>query len=55
MTLQAPLPPEQCPMPEAMRQAFASADEATQAALDPILIEHRDFVYAEYLELPISL
>jgi glutathione S-transferase len=55
MALLKPLPPEQCPMPDAMRPAFESLDEATAEALDPILLEHRDFVYAAHLELPLSL
>lgn len=55
MAMFSPLPPEQCPMPEAMRQAFRAPDPATEKALDPILLEHRDFVYDEYLELPLSL
>jgi hypothetical protein len=55
MALCAPLPAEQCPMPEAMRAAFETMDDATASALDPILLDHRDFVYAEYLELPLSL
>jgi hypothetical protein len=42
-------------MPEGMRAAFEARDSATENALDPILIEHRDFVYEEYLELPLSL
>jgi glutathione S-transferase len=50
-----PLPPDQCPMLDVMRPAFEATDEATLTALDPILIEHRDFVYAEYLELPLTL
>ncbi len=54
MALLRPLPPEQCPMLEAMRPAFETRDPATDKALDPILIEHRDFVYGEYLELPLS-
>ncbi|MEM9176644.1 MAG: hypothetical protein AAGC67_15580, partial [Myxococcota bacterium] len=55
MALVQPLPAEQCPMPEAMRAAFGALDEASQEALDPILLAHRDFVYAEHLELPLSL
>lgn len=55
MALLRPLPPEQCPMPEAMRSAFRSSDPTVEKALDPILLEHRDFVYEEYLELPLSL
>lgn len=55
MALLEPLPPEQCPMPDAMRAAFGTLDPATEKALDPILIDHRDFVYRESLELPLSL
>lgn len=55
MALLEPLPPEHCPMPEAMRAAFGSRDPATDKALDPILLEHRDQIYAEHLELPLSL
>ena len=55
MALFKPLPPEQCPMLDAMRPAFESRDPATEKALDPILLEHRDFVYEHHLELPLSL
>lgn len=55
MALFRPLPPESCPMPEGMRAAFETRDPATEKMLDPILIEHRDLVYEEYLELPLSL
>ncbi|MCR9093746.1 MAG: hypothetical protein NXI30_06000 [bacterium] len=55
MALVQPLPPEDCPMPDAMRTAFGTLDDATEKALDPILLEHRDFVYAEHLERPLSL
>lgn len=55
MALLEPLPPEQCPMPEAMRAAFGTLDAATRAALDPILLEHRNRVYEEHLELPLTL
>ena len=50
-----PLPPEDCPMPDAMRQAFESADEEILSVLDPLVLEHRDFLYAEYMELPLTL
>jgi glutathione S-transferase len=50
-----PLPPELCKMDASTRAAFASRDAHTDAALDPILFEHRDMIYREYLELPLSL
>lgn len=55
MALFKPLPPEQCPMADALRPAFAALDPTTERALDPILLEHRDFIYKEFLELPLSL
>lgn len=55
MAMFRPLPPEQCPMMDLIRPTLEAMDDATRAALDPILLEHRDFVYREYLELPLSL
>jgi hypothetical protein len=55
MALFAPLPPEQCAIPELLRSAFSSLDADTARALDPILLEHRDRVYARHLELPVQL
>jgi glutathione S-transferase len=55
MALFRPLPPEQCEMSTAMRAAFETRDADTAAALDPVLLEHRDMMYAEHLELPLSL
>jgi glutathione S-transferase len=55
LALFKPLPPEHCPMDEAIRAAFAPPDPETDAALDPILLAHRDMMYARHLELPLSL
>ena len=55
MALFKPLPPEQCAMADALRPAFEAMDEATAKALDPILLEHRDFIYETYLETPLTL
>jgi glutathione S-transferase len=55
MALFRPLPPEQCVMSEPTRAAFGTRDAQTEAALDPLLLEHRDMMYAEHLELPLSL
>jgi len=30
-------------------------DEQTEAALDPLLLKHRDMMYARHLELPLAL
>ena len=51
----SPLPPEQCEIDASTRAAFEMRDAQIAAVLDPILFEHRDMIYAEYLELPLSL
>jgi glutathione S-transferase len=55
MALFHPLPSEQCPMDGNTRQIFETLDAPTAKALDPILLEHRDMMYAHHLELPLSL
>jgi hypothetical protein len=42
-------------MDEALRSAFSLPDPDVDAALDPILLEHRNLMYARHLELPLSL
>lgn len=51
----SPLPSGRCEMEASTRAAFESRDAQTEAALDPILFEHRDMMYADHLELPLSL
>lgn len=55
MALFAPLPPEQCDMRASTRLAFETLNGTTKEAFDPILLEHRDHVYAAHLELPLKL
>jgi hypothetical protein len=55
MGLFQPLPDSQGAMEPYARKAFEYLDDATRAALDPILFEHRDRMYARHLELPLSL
>jgi glutathione S-transferase len=55
MALFAPLPHEHCVMDASSRAAFETLDAATAAALDPMLLEHRDMIYRERLALPLSL
>ena len=50
-----PLPPAQCAMEPTTRAAFETCDAATLAALAPSLFEHREMMYREHLELPLSL
>jgi glutathione S-transferase len=49
------LPQAQCAMDATTRAAFEKYDAQTEAALDPILFEHRDMMYAKHLELPLVL
>ena len=50
-----PLPPELCPIPETLRASFTNTNPVVAAAATPALMEHRDFIYREYLELPMNL
>lgn len=54
MGLFRPLPPDQNPG-ETQRDIFETLDDQTAAALDPVLFEHRDMMYADHMELPLSL
>ena len=55
LALLKPLPQDVCNMHPVSRAAFEWLDDETAAALDPILIEHRDMMYSRHLELPLSL
>ena len=55
MALLSPLPQAQCAMDAGSRAAMETLDAATEAALDPMLLEHRDMMYRERLALPLSL
>jgi glutathione S-transferase len=55
MALFKPLGEEQCAMNPLVRRAFEWLDAPTATALDPILLEHRDRVYARHLQLPLAL
>jgi glutathione S-transferase len=50
----APLPQDLCPMPRGMRAVYESRGPLIDAALDPALLEHRDFIYREHLVLPMD-
>jgi glutathione S-transferase len=49
-----PLPPESCPMPEALRMQYGHLTPEIEAALDPALLAHRDRIYERHLELPLD-
>jgi glutathione S-transferase len=52
--LHQPLAPDVCPMPEGLRRSYTVVDPDVLKACDPILLEHRDFIYATHLELPLD-
>jgi glutathione S-transferase len=54
MNLLDPLPEAQCPMPEAWRPAFKVSDPQVSAAMDPILVEHRDRIFKSYFRDPME-
>ncbi|HZY60417.1 MAG TPA: hypothetical protein VFE56_11675 [Candidatus Binataceae bacterium] len=49
-----PLPPELCNMPHWLRITYTASDPRVVAAIKPIVLEHRDFIYHEYLQLPLD-
>ena len=49
-----PYPPEKNPMPDFFRQLWAPVRTAVESAIDPILIEHRDFIFEKHLTLPLD-
>jgi glutathione S-transferase len=55
MAMFRPLASDVCAMDERTRAVFETPDALTDAALEPVLLEHRDMLYAEHLELPLSL
>ena len=50
-----PLPDDLCPMRPDVRASYVARDPVVRAAIDPALLEHRDRIYRELLELPIDL
>jgi glutathione S-transferase len=55
LALLRPLPQEVCPMDPVTRAAFEFTEPATDAALNEVLLRHRDMMYRRHLELPLSL
>jgi glutathione S-transferase len=49
-----PLPPELCDMPRWLRTTYTANDPRVVAAIAPALLAHRDFIYREYLQLPLD-
>jgi len=50
----SPLPPADCPMPDFMRENYTHLTPELAAALDPILLRHRDLVFRRHIALPLD-
>jgi glutathione S-transferase len=53
--LTKPLPDSVCPMEAGMRFNYTERVPEILNAVDPLLAEHRNYIYEKYLELPIQL
>jgi glutathione S-transferase len=49
-----PLPDELCPLSPAFRHVYTNTDPTIKRATVPILLEHRDLIYHNFLELPLD-
>jgi glutathione S-transferase len=49
-----PLPPELCDMPRWLRTTYTANDPRVVEAVRPELLAHRDFIYREFLKLPLD-
>lgn len=49
-----PLPEDVCPLGAGMRATYTLTEPAVRAAADPLLLEHRDFIYRTHLSLPLD-
>jgi glutathione S-transferase len=50
-----PLPDELCKMSAGFRNMYTCTDPTVMEAASPRLLAHRDFIYHEFLELPVDL
>ena len=53
--LVSPLPESLCPMPDVIRHQYTVRHPIVREAIVPSLLEHRDAIYREYLELPVEV
>jgi len=51
----SPLPAQECVMPDFMRENYSHLTPELSAALDPILLEHRNMIYQRHIGLPVDL
>lgn len=52
--LLAPPPDDICPIPPSYRPGFEAIGPELQKALDPALLEHRDFIFESYFRCPME-
>jgi glutathione S-transferase len=50
----SPLPPEDCPIPDFMRANYTQVTPEIAAALEPVLLRHRDLIYRRHIGLPMD-
>ncbi len=50
----SPLPPEECAMPDFMHDNYSHLTPELVAALDPVLIEHRNRIFQRHIRLPLD-
>ena len=55
MNTVSPLSKEQCPIPDDWRPNFVATDPPILAALDPLLLQHSDKIFAECFRNPMEL
>jgi glutathione S-transferase len=48
-------PPQECPLDPAIRPMFENTSAEVTAAIDPILIEHRDRIMRAYFKVPMEM
>ncbi len=53
-TLVEPLPEDVNPMPAHFRKIYANSAPEIRAAAEPLLMAHRDFIYRDFLRLPLD-
>jgi len=51
----SPLPDNLCQMPAGFRKMYDCTDSIVKGAASPQLFAHRDFIYNDYLELPVDM
>jgi glutathione S-transferase len=53
-TMLSPLAQEVCPMAPGLRRMYSDIGPAVEQELSALLIQHREFIYREYLQLPLD-